>query len=94
MSRMDTTVITMDTNEALARRIADEVRAAMADKRISQRDLAQATGLPLVTLNRRLTGVSKPFDVEELARVAGALGLSVVEIVLRAERAALRPAAA
>lgn len=94
MSRMGTTVIPMDTNEALARRIADEVRATMADKRISQRDLAQAANLPLVTLSRRLSGVSKPFDIEELARVAEALGLSVVEIVLRAERAALRPAVA
>ena len=94
MSRLGTKLIPMETHEALARQIADEVRAAMARAGISQRDLADRTGLPLVTLSRRLTGKGKPFDVGELALIADVLGLSLVELAIRAERASARANAA
>lgn len=86
MSQMVTTVIPMDTPEALSRQIATEVRTAMETAGLSQRDVADATTIPLVTLNRRLVGGGKPFDLVELANVAGVLKLSVTELVLRAER--------
>lgn len=84
----------METHEALARQMAGEVRAAMGHAGISQRDLAATTGLPLVTLSRRLTGKGKPFDIGELALIADTLGLSLVELAIRAERSLTRAHAA
>ena len=83
----------MDTSEAVARQVSAEIKAAMLAAGISQRDLAAKTAIPLVTLNRRLTGGSKPFDLVELASIADVLGLSLTELVLRAERATSRAAA-
>lgn len=86
MPRMGTKVAAMDTSEALARQIAIEVRDAMSAAGISQRDMASRSGIPLVTLSRRLVGGHKPFDLAEVAVVAGVMGLSLTELVLRAER--------
>jgi len=59
---------------------------------MSQRDLAERTGIPLVTLNRRLTARTS-FTVTELAAIAEALGdVSVTDWFLKAER--MRSAAA
>lgn len=60
---------------------------------MSQRDVAAATGIPLVTLSRRLTGQTG-FTVPEVAAIAHLLGISLVEVFLRAERAATASAAA
>ncbi len=86
MPHMGTTVIHMDSPDFLARQIAAEVRSAMTAAGISQREMARATNIPLVTLGRRLTGAGKPMDMVELATIAHALGISVTELVLRAER--------
>lgn len=91
---MGTMLSCMETQEPLARQIADEVRTAMERAGVSQRDLATKTGLPLVTLSRRLTSKGKPFDIGELAMIADALDLSMVELVIRAERSLSRSAAA
>lgn len=93
MSRLGTTLIPMDTTEAVARQVSVEIKAAMLAAGISQRDLAAKTTIPLVTLNRRLTGAGKPFDLIELASIADVLGLGLTELVLRAERSASRAAA-
>ena len=87
----------METPEPLIRQIAEEIKSAMLTAGMSQRALADATGLPLVTLSRRLTGAGKPFDLAELALVAAAVNLSLVELIMRAERTMLTrptPAAA
>jgi len=95
MSRLGTNVLHVDTNHPnLARQITAEVREAMRAAGVSQRELSTLTGLPLVTLNRRLTGAGKPFDLDELMAVADALHLSLTDVVLRAERAALASTAA
>lgn len=88
MSRMDTTLITMDTHhKALAERITAEVKGAMKERGVSQRKLSSQTGIPLNTLNARLqSGTTRPFTVGELACVLDALNLSLTEIALRAER--------
>ena len=91
---MGTRLLLMETSTDLAHQIAAEVRAAMAASGLSQRDLAARTGLPLVTLSRRLTGKGKAFDIEELARISDALGLSIVELAIRAERSLARTLAA
>lgn len=93
MYQSDTRVSRMDTPEAIARQVSIEIKAAMDLARLSQREVAEATQIPLVTLNRRLSGTGKPFDFGEVGAIAGVLGLSVTELVLRAERNAGRAAA-
>lgn len=86
MSRLVTTVVRMETPEAIARQVAIEIENVRKSAGVSQRDLAEATGIPLVTLNRRLTGQGKPFTFAEVAAVAQSLGTTITEIALRAER--------
>jgi len=93
MNHMGTIVDHMDTTEALDRQLTAEVLAAMKAARKSQRDMADATGIPLVTLGRRLGGNGKGFTVLELMRICEALGISFVEPALRAERSLLTRAA-
>ena len=69
--------------------VAAEVRALSEAAGLSGRELARRSGLPSNTLAVKLRGVS-PFDVAELARVAGALGVDVATITGRAEAAASR----
>ena len=91
---MGTTVVRMDTAEALARQVAAEIKNAMKAAGVSQRDVADATGIPLVTLNRRLSGMGKPMTIAEAAAILPALNLSLTEIALRAERHLASQAAA
>jgi len=86
MFRLVTTVPRMDTPEALARRVAHVVKTAAEEAGISQRKLAEVTGIPLVTLGRRLNG-GKSFEIRELAAIGEALDLSLTDIALMAERA-------
>ena len=93
MSRLGTTVSTMDTSEAIARQITAELRAALESAGLSQREAAAATGIPLVTLNRRLSGQHKTFDLVEVAALAELVGLGLTDLVLRAERNLIKAAA-
>lgn len=52
--------------------VAAEVRAEMARKQVTKKELSVQTGMSLSTLQRRLYG-TYPFTVEELLRVATAL---------------------
>ena len=61
-------------------RTAGNVRAEMARHRLTGTDLAHALGWSITTTRRRLNG-THPFDVEELAQVAGVLGVPVTELV-------------
>lgn len=91
MSRLVTTLSHMDTSShALAGRISAEVKSAMKERGLSQREMSRKTGIPLNTLNARLqSGTTRPFTVGELASVLEVLNLSLVEIALRAERQAV-----
>lgn len=84
----------MDSTEALDRQLTAEVAAAAKTAGVSQRELAARTGIPLVTLTRRLGGHGKGFTVSELVAVCAALDLSLTEVALRAERAVPRAVAA
>jgi len=57
----------------------------MGRRRKSRADLAQTLGVHPATAARRLDG-EVPFDIVELCTVADWLGLTVTELIARAER--------
>lgn len=77
----------MSTPTGTARDIATSLASAIREAGWSQRDVADATGIPLVTLSRRLTGKS-PLTITELAAITEAIGVSLAALVLAAEDAA------
>ena len=90
MFRLATNLTRMNTPEATSARLTATVASALRSAGLSQRAVSEQAGIPLVTLNRRLTGRSA-FTVLELAAIAQILDLSLVELAVRAER--LRDAA-
>ncbi|WP_165605265.1 helix-turn-helix domain-containing protein, partial [Mycolicibacterium canariasense] len=60
--------------------IAEEVRAYMARRRLSQMALADRTGISSSTLSRRLLGESD-VTVGELYRIAQVLGTDLVTLL-------------
>lgn len=59
----------------------------MARKRVTGATLAQALGVSQPTVSRRLSGAT-PFDLTELELVADRLGVTLPELLKRAEAAA------
>ncbi|MCT2282590.1 helix-turn-helix domain-containing protein [Micromonospora chalcea] len=55
-------------------KIAAEIRAEMARKRMTQRDLADKLGIAQPAVQLRLSG-QRPFRAEELVVIAAALGV-------------------
>ncbi|HEY0216633.1 MAG TPA: helix-turn-helix transcriptional regulator [Cellulomonas sp.] len=82
----------METPERFTASLAEVVAGQIKSAGLSQRDVSSRAGVPLVTLSRRLTGRS-PFNIAELVAVASVLGVSVVDLALKAERAATSAAA-
>lgn len=70
---------TMPTQDS-AQRVADNIRAEVARRRISQTVLAEKVGIRQQALSRRLNG-STPFRIDELARIADALDIPLTELV-------------
>lgn len=62
-----------------AQQTAGAVRAELARRRISGREMARELGWSFTTTSRRLSG-SSPFDIDELAAVAAFLGMSVSQL--------------
>lgn len=69
-----------DRRNALRVAVAEEVRVAMARKRINGARLASVIGRSQAYLSRRLTGETA-FDVDDLERIADALGVPVVDLL-------------
>jgi len=67
----------MDTNYSA--RVAAAVSDAMEAGGWSEKAMAEATGIPRVTLRRRLAGAS--FNVAELAAVASVLQTTVSDLI-------------
>ena len=65
-------------------KVGRAVEASMESRGVSQRWLAAASGIPLVTLNRSLKG-HRSFNLNELGRVAEALDLSLVSLIAAAD---------
>ena len=63
--------------------VAAEIRAELARQSKTYVSLAEATGISVITLRRRLAG-QRPFYAEELGSVSRFLGLTVDEILTRA----------
>lgn len=78
----------MDTTASVAQtttqRVAAAVRGLVAEQAISELALAERSGIPRVTLRRRLAAQS-PFTVQELADVGDVLGLSPLAILQRSQ---------
>jgi len=64
----------------LADRVAEEIRSLMGRRRISGRQLAEAAGIPKSTASRWIAGVTE-MGLNDLERVAYALGVSVVDLL-------------
>lgn len=94
MNHLGSNIHHMENNEALDRQLTAEVREAMKAAGMSHRDMSEITGIPLVTLSRRLSAQGKGFTVAEVLTIADALGLSLVELAIRAERSLTRSTAA
>ena len=60
------------------------IEASLIEAGMSQRALAEVTGIPLVTLNRSING-HRPLNLDELARIADALGTSLSALVAASE---------
>lgn len=69
----------MDTATTLSLRVARAVTEAMQAGDWSEKALADATGIPRVTLRRRLAGSA--FNVAELEAIASALQTSVQALI-------------
>ena len=92
MFQMTTKVVHMTTAHSLNQALAEVLRASIVGAHMTQREVSAAAGIPLVTLNRKLGGTSS-FTFVEVAAIADTLGVTVTDLVLRAERAAMSPAA-
>jgi predicted transcriptional regulator len=78
----------MDTSTPEARAVAASVSALLRDRAITHEDAAERTGIPYRTLRRRLSGVGKGFDIDELAKIARLLDIDVAALITYAEAAA------
>ena len=69
---------------ALSAAFAEQMRAERAAARISQADLSKRTTISLSTI-KRLEMNEREMDTDQLARICAALGVSIVDFVMRAE---------
>lgn len=65
-------------------RIAAEVRAELARQQRTTTEVAESAGMVTSTLIRKMQA-RYPFDTDELERVAAALGVTVTELLSRAD---------
>lgn len=68
--------------------IAGQVRAILAQRRLTGRWLAEQMGMPPTTFSRRLNGVL-PFTVDELTAVARVLGVPATSFFPAEDRQAV-----
>lgn len=65
--------------------VAEVIRVELARRKMTQRSLADATGLSQSYIGRRMTG-EQPFDVDDLALIAAALEIAVADLLPSADR--------
>ena len=63
-----------------AQQVAENVRLAMAQKRVTQAEMGRHLGLSQTSISKRLAG-SLPFDVAEVAAVADRLEVPVEQLL-------------
>lgn len=64
----------------LTQELADKIAAVMTRKRISQTLLAERSGIPYSTLNRKVAGVGT-FNLVEVYRIAQALDVDPASLI-------------
>lgn len=74
----------MEQFGGLPSKVATLVREAMAKERVSQRQLSEASGIPIATLSRRLNGHT-PFDLGQLYAIARHIGFKPSQLMAVAE---------
>jgi hypothetical protein len=75
----------MTTAQQVSDSLREVVVAAAKDAGMSQRAISDETGFPLIRVNRKFTGVY-PMDTVELAAFAQAIGTTITELAIKAER--------
>lgn len=66
----------MASDPTLTQRVAEEVRALLARRRVTQEAAADAIQISTASMSRRLAG-AYPFTVDELEGLAALLGVDV-----------------
>jgi transcriptional regulator with XRE-family HTH domain len=61
-------------------RVAEEIRVQLARKNISASELARRAGMTQRSVSRRITG-EKSIDMNDLERIAKALGVAVAQLL-------------
>ena len=87
---MSTNVRVSDTAERKYEIVLGEVRAQLARAHLSQQDVVHRSGLSQSTVSRRLNG-STAFTLPELFDMCAVLGMSVTELLQKADANRPRP---
>jgi transcriptional regulator with XRE-family HTH domain len=66
--------------QTLSGQVAATIRAEMARHKCRQQTIADALGLSVASVSRRLSG-EQPFELDELATVAELFGLTVSDLI-------------
>lgn len=72
-------------SEQLSRAVAAEIARIIDERGMSGRELARLTGIPQPSLARKLRG-SQPFDLDDVAAVCAALGITAPDLLSWAAR--------
>lgn len=75
----------MNTPEAVNRSLIQVIDTARKDAGLSQRDLANRSGVPLTSLHAKLKG-HRSFTIIEVGLIADTLGMTLTDLALQAER--------
>lgn len=67
-------------HQLASERVAANVRAELARRRVTQTQLASVLGIPQPAVSRRLGG-KVPFSIDELADLAAYLGMPVASLI-------------
>lgn len=82
---LETDTISMEQAAASARRnIAQAVNSHLREAGIAQRTVAEQIDVPMTSFVRRITG-RHPFDIDQLAKIAALLDVSVAALITNAE---------
>lgn len=74
---VDDLLHTSDANEEHSNEIGEQIRSERERRGISQKKLAEIAGVPAITLQQYERGVTKRPRIDQLSKIAQALGLSV-----------------
>lgn len=85
MFRLCANLFSMKQDNEVSAALSASIAELLQERGLTQRELANATQIPLATLNRRLACVA-PFTVIELAAIARVLHTSITDLALKAER--------